>query len=137
MASEIYNMCYEQEVVLEECLSPEAILWLRTKANGISASPMFILPCMLLNCTLKFKLKIFLAILSMVGGFAGNRCTLLLTEGWTVPPILWTVVLARSGNNKSGACKIMEEAMVQFEDEVLGGTQNLWARRMCIIIIIL
>lgn len=43
---ETYELCYNNAVILEDCVSTEVAEWLTIKANAISSSPMFLLPGM-------------------------------------------------------------------------------------------
>lgn len=53
-----------------------------------------------------------LPLLAMIAGAIGNTRRLIVKSGWSIPPILWTAVIAESGSGKTPAFR----AVTQFTD---------------------
>lgn len=76
---------------------------------------------------------IALPLLSCVGSAIGGACRLVVKSGWTVPPVIWSLIIGESGTAKSPAFRLVKSpiekhqrtlldqhsvAMDQYEDEL-------------------
>jgi 5S rRNA maturation endonuclease (ribonuclease M5) len=58
---------------------------------------------------------IVLPLLTLLGSAIGNTRRLRLKPGWDVPPILWTLLVGKSGSSKTPAWSKVMELLVPFE----------------------